>query len=123
MSISIHHWLNAKRREARFQTRAGTIEIAERPHAESKLRNRQIAVHFVADSGIIRREPNAEDCDGQNSGDGPHFDAGDETDSSDAGHGEFLARALSENQIGIGATLSETFLAIIYGRAALLRRL
>jgi hypothetical protein len=49
---------------------------------------------------------------GSRAGDGSHFDAGHEADSSDAGLGEFLARALSEDQIRAGAEISETFLAM-----------
>ena len=43
---------------------------------------------------------------------GSHSDAGHEADPGDAGPGQFLARALSENQIRVAAEISETFLAM-----------
>ena len=49
---------------------------------------------------------------GPRAGDGSHPDAGHEAGSGDAGHGELLARALSENQIRTGAEISEAFLAM-----------
>src|ERR1039457_3278306 len=94
------------------QARAGAVDAAERAHAEGELRKRQDTVHLAANSGTLRREPDAKSRNGPRAGDGPHPDAGHETDSSDAGPGKFLARALSENQIGAGAQISETFLAM-----------
>ena len=93
------------------QARAGKIVITEQSHAKSELRKWQIAVHLTADSGTLRREPNAEDRDGARAGGRPHFDTGHETHSTDARPRQFLARTLSTNQVRVAAKISETLVA------------
>ena len=78
-------WLSAAQRELLDKHAPERLYAAEWPDAESGLRGRQIAAHRAADSGALRREPDAEDCAGPRAGGGAYPDAGHETDSSDAG--------------------------------------
>ena len=60
------------------QARAGTVDAAERPHAQGDLRSDRLAAHRPPHPGTLRCDPDAEDCDGTGAGGGAHPDAGNE---------------------------------------------
>src|ERR1035437_290758 len=87
------------------QARAGAVDSAEWPHAEGGLRGNRLAAYFIAHSGALRRDPDAEDCAGPRAGAGSHSDAGYEADTNHTRPCRFLARALSAHQIRVATEI------------------
>src|ERR1035437_7910614 len=94
------------------QARAGAAVAAERPHAKGRLRGNRLAAYFVAHPGALRRDPDAEDCNGAGAGAGSHSDTGHEADPDYARPRQFLARTLSAHQIRVAAEIAETSVAM-----------